>query len=1490
VKYDETLTLTEVNGADKSGSTGSPLVAYELVAVVVHLGNNLSSGHYVCFMKRNRLWYCADDAHIKECTAFEATSQQAYLLFYEKADASDVPEVEVPHDLTSFPSATDTKQNPCKENIQIQQATPPSFYITEPCFDVQAAAVCKTAKGSPALQYMSICDSEKEQAELIVTMGHTIQDHPRTKGWQEQDLRRLLPGQEEEGSWLNNFVLNKIFLLIEEKATAVGNKVRTLNSDIFTRMITSSTEIFKRYNFHQLYPNIFDSEVILAPFNHGRHWCLVVVSMKEKMSIYLDSLYNGAGAKMAFSRMNNFLTSSASIMGRNWDMHDWQYFAIPSSDIPQQLNSDDCGVFVAKWAQHISVGLPLDFSHPDIVNFRYSLILDIARNALSMDIKVPSTQIRKETLTRTTAASSQRSTTSTPHRVSMTNQTSVSNKVTPASSPNNHASAAKQTSVSNKASHTTKPNISQAYAAKQTSLANKANPTTSPKSQDSTSKQTSASNKATAATSPNSQASAAKQTSASDKANPTTSPNSKVCASKQTSVSQKANPNTSPHSQVSAPKQTSLSNKATAATTPNSQASTTEQTSGSKTANAATSPNSQAPTSNSTSVFNKAPLTTKPISQTSGTTNHSNTDHSYFQPLPTKKRKLDPTVLPDNVSAILPHEYQYKCLQYEELPGEMIQDSFRVQFCIKDIACKEDVDKWLSKLATSSNIKYNTESGGHARKGKRVLFAGQYICQCKRKKLTKKQEDAKKKAQQRKQLRRQAHPMNTTEDQFDLLSKNRDKKTDCQSKMSVKIFTKRAINEMCEVELWWNHNHSVNSFHLQSFCPILPSTKATFENYFEMGMSVSEAFHHHETKLMQDSVSIMLLADRKYCPSLTDVKNMYGKWQIDRKGAPNGQEMFNTLEAIINEYNKKNSPKGGKCFLQTYENSGNSEKPLIVAICTPLMSRVHHLTQAGEMAFLDASGSLDRFNNPVYFMCTHHPAGALPLGVWITSGQSQHVTKQCLEKLQSVLPQHAFGTRGPKMGPQIFMTDDDQGQRGALSDIWKECQLLLCAFHFLQAVWRWLFNANNNINKDDRQHLMSHFQKLVYSGTEKEFLSAAKIALNDKLNVKYPNFHEYLKRSLKRHREWALCCRRNLLTRGNNTDNYTESMINIFKSVILHRIRAYNLIELFKFITEDLEMYFQRKLLALAFGKTQNLHLAPRCFGATGLTVQLSMITQNSSDPCKFLVPSRSDSGVTYEVNCQTGICSCPMGSNGNPCAHQAAVALKYGIAGINFIPQKPKERFNLAKLAIGNHQELQLHKFVHLHERTSIDMCVDSNDHVVPMDTDSLATPADDSCGSPSPKKEVELKEILKLHKQVSDDIELKLKTTDNNFRACYMKYLEVYRKIISKARGQAPVAALATAFVNFGKDRNGLTLPILHNSRAKIRVQPTSISRRKSKAKSSRSQVPGRKPSLNGVKGLRKGDKQQLKLRKTASSSKRKRNLAENVKLNLPNAGHAR
>ena len=130
-------------------------------------------------------------------------------------------------------------------------------------------------------------------------------------------------------------------------------------------------------------------------------------------------------------------------------------------------------------------------------------------------------------------------------------------------------------------------------------------------------------------------------------------------------------------------------------------------------------------------------------------------------------------------------------------------------------------------------------------------------------------------------------------------------------------------------------------------------------------------------------------------------------------------------------------------------------------------------------------------------------------------------------------------------------------------------------------------------------------------------------------------------------------------------------MINIFKSVILHRMRGYNLIELFKFIMEDLEMYFQRKLLALANGKSQSLHLALRYFGATGSTIQLSAVQQGTSDSLKF-VPSRTNSEVKYEVDCRTGI----------RMATPVHIKLSWhsniiSIAGINFI-----QSISLSKIA----------------------------------------------------------------------------------------------------------------------------------------------------------------------------------------------------------------
>ena len=172
-------------------------------------------------------------------------------------------------------------------------------------------------------------------------MEHTIPQHSRTYVWEGGDHYRLLPGQKEEGFWLSN-----ILLINAEKATAAGNKVPTLNSDMFK-------------NGHTLQRKISEVQVssTLSKYSTFRgHSCTIqpwqalvpsCCQPRREFSVYLDSLYmyDGAGAKMAFSRVNNFLTCCVFIS--TWTLKNWKYFVIPSSDIAQQLNGDECGVFVA---------------------------------------------------------------------------------------------------------------------------------------------------------------------------------------------------------------------------------------------------------------------------------------------------------------------------------------------------------------------------------------------------------------------------------------------------------------------------------------------------------------------------------------------------------------------------------------------------------------------------------------------------------------------------------------------------------------------------------------------------------------------------------------------------------------------------------------------------------------------------------------------------------------------------------------------------------------------------------------------------------------------------------------------------------------------------------------------------------------------------------------------------------------------------------------
>ena len=88
-------------------------------------------------------------------------------------------------------------------------------------------------------------------------------------------------------------------------------------------------------------------------------------------------------------------------------------------------------------------------------------------------------------------------------------------------------------------------------------------------------------------------------------------------------------------------------------------------------------------------------------------------------------------------------------------------------------------------------------------------------------------------------------------------------------------------------------------------------------------------------------------------------------------------------------------------------------------------------------------------------------------------------------KLRDSFPcDSAFGGVGRMTGPLFMMTDNCSELRDAVSAVWPKTTLLLCVFHLLQQVWRWL---NDKKHGDDLKHrikLLTLFKNILYADSE----------------------------------------------------------------------------------------------------------------------------------------------------------------------------------------------------------------------------------------------------------------------------------------------------------------------------------------------------------------------------------------------------------------------
>src|SRR5436190_4260153 len=99
-----------------------------------------------------------------------------------------------------------------------------------------------------------------------------------------------------------------------------------------------------------------------------------------------------------------------------------------------------------------------------------------------------------------------------------------------------------------------------------------------------------------------------------------------------------------------------------------------------------------------------------------------------------------------------------------------------------------------------------------------------------------------------------------------------------------------------------------------------------------------------------------------------------------------------------------------------------------------------------------------------------------------------------------------------------------------------------------------------------------------------------------------------------------------------------------------------------------MERFYERRLLNFAHRRPDHLKTAKQFFCPGWETVDTNFI-QKTSVENEFSVLSTSQDDLFYTVNSEIGAYTCPVGMTGAPCKHQGAVAIKFHVAILNFLP-----------------------------------------------------------------------------------------------------------------------------------------------------------------------------------------------------------------------------
>ncbi|CAG8498005.1 13433_t:CDS:10 [Ambispora leptoticha] len=224
-----------------------------------------------------------------------------------------------------------------------------------------------------------IIDESRKEKKVVSQMGPTIIE--------EKDLDTLQPKRYINGEIISMYARLLNARVLERRSAGDVNQ-----QDVFmtnTYFYTLVEKAKKSGNFKKLekflsnnnVPDLFEKDKLLVPVHLGNHWVCAVINLNEKtISVYDSGARFGSGGTQSIGpNLLEFIQGYRVIKKQQSDRDEWKVNLFPS-EIPQQPNGYDCGVYTMLFADYISEQREFDFDNLDMSIYRNRIKYEVEQN------------------------------------------------------------------------------------------------------------------------------------------------------------------------------------------------------------------------------------------------------------------------------------------------------------------------------------------------------------------------------------------------------------------------------------------------------------------------------------------------------------------------------------------------------------------------------------------------------------------------------------------------------------------------------------------------------------------------------------------------------------------------------------------------------------------------------------------------------------------------------------------------------------------------------------------------------------------------------------------------------------------------------------------------------------------------------------------------------------------------------------------------------